>query len=361
MKIVIVGSRGIPAAYGGFETFAEEIATRLQMAGIHVTVVCQDSIENPLQYKNVNLLYSLYSKAKQPVKFYFNSLKIGIGNADLVIVCGVGGAVFYPMLKRKNTFLITHVDGREELRGKYSALKKLYVRMAQFCTAKFSDHIIADGFAVRRHWIEKFNLSENKISAIEFGAEIISGRGQLDTLNVNLEPDGYYLVVCRMVPENNLEMILEGFLKSGSRKKLALVGDTDGTYGISLKGYASAQIIFLEGIYDKPLLHSVRANCFAYIHGHSVGGTNPSLLEAMAAGNICICHDNEFNHETTESKMCYFKNIAELAEQILHIEQLNSQERNAFAGVGRKRIADYYNWERITDQYLRLFNIVTKK
>ncbi|CAN5684586.1 DUF1972 domain-containing protein [soil metagenome] len=361
MKLVIVGSRGIPASYGGFETFAEEIAVRLQVSGIDVTVICQDSTEKPPQYKNVILLYSLYSKAKHPVKFYFNSLKIGIKNADLVIVCGVGGAVFYPLLKRKNTLLITHVDGREELRGKYSALKKLYVRIAQLCTVKFSDHIIADGFAVRRHWMNKYNLPENKISAIEFGAEILADSGKFVSLKLNIVPDDYYLVVCRMVPENNLEMIIEGFMKSVSNKKLVLIGDTSGSFGYSLKKHASTQIIFAGGIYEKALLQSIRVNCFAYIHGHSVGGTNPSLLEAMAASNICICHDNEFNGETTEGKMRYFKNAAELAVEILHVEQLNSGQRIEYAELARKRITEYYNWDRITAEYLKLFNAVTKK
>ena len=131
MKLVIAGSRGIPASYGGFETFAEEISRRLQSAGMDVTVVCQHSDSKPDKFNNVNLIYSGYSKALNPLKFYIDSLRKKPAMTDFLLVCGVGGAVFYPLIKRKGYKLITHVDGREELRGKYSFLKKMYVRIAQ--------------------------------------------------------------------------------------------------------------------------------------------------------------------------------------------------------------------------------------
>jgi glycosyltransferase involved in cell wall biosynthesis len=356
MKLAIIGSRGIPASYGGFETFTEEISRRLIQKDIEVTVVCQRSESLLQEYKSVKLIYSKYSKADHPVRYYYDSLKLVKKNFDLVLVCGVGGAFFYPLLRRSNQVVITHVDGREELRGKYSEIKKLYVRMAQVFAAKYSDHLIADSFAIRDHWIRKFKVGGNRISAIEFGAETSGACDDSILSKMNLLPMEYFLVVCRMVPENNVEMILKGYLRSGSTRKLVLVGDTDGNYARALKKNTSEQIIFSDSIYVKPELFSLRKNCFAYIHGHSVGGTNPSLLEAMATGNICICHDNEFNQETTGNDQLYFNNEFSLAEQIRSVEKMDFAHRNKFSQSSVIRILNYYNWERISEEYFKLLH-----
>lgn len=356
MKLAIVGSRGIPAGYGGFETFAEEISKRLQAAGLDVTVVCQHSDNKHDKFNNVNLIYSGYSKALNPLKFYLDSLRKKPAMTDFLLVCGVGGAIFYPLLNRKSCKLITHVDGREELRGKYSVLKKRYVRIAQAFAAKYSDHIIADSIAVRKYWMEKYNLPPDKVSAIEFGANFVEASDERILNELNLKPGSYFLVVSRMVPENNIEIILKGFMNSGSKLKLVLVGDLTDDFGRSLKRYARDKIIFLNAIYEKAALFSLRKNCLGYIHGHSVGGTNPSLLESMAAGNVCICHDNEFNRETTENKLFYFRDEDDLANRILQTTMLSGSERSKYAEIAAKRISDYYNWERITDEYIKLFN-----
>jgi len=357
MKITIIGSRGIPASYGGFETFAEEISMRLANDSFDVTVVCQASDNRKGFYGEVNLRYSRFTKERNPVRFYFDSLKIASANADIILVCGVGGAIFYPFLKRNKTKIITHVDGREELRGKYSALKKLYVRIAQSFTAKYSDHIITDSHAVWKIWREKYKIPRSKISAIEFGAHLFK-ENVSHLSDMNLVPGDYYLVVCRMVPENNPDTIIKGFIASGSEKKLVLVGAVSGKYAEMLLRHASHKIMFLNSIYDKTKLATLRRNSFAYIHGHSVGGTNPSLLESMDAENVCICHDNVFNRETTENGMLYFGNSDELSSKIQLVENMGDAERKEMATKGKERILSYYNWEHITKKYIRLFNSV---
>jgi hypothetical protein len=234
------------------------------------------------------------------------------------------------------------------------------VRICQYFTAKYSDHIIADSHAVMKVWKEKYRITGSKISTIEFGAHIFSGDDSA-LKDVNLAKGEFYLVVCRMVPENNPEMIINGYAASGSVKKLLLVGDVSGKFGQSLLRYASHKIIFLNGIYDKSKLAGLRRNCFAYIHGHSVGGTNPSLLESMDAGNVCICHDNEFNRETTENGMIYFKSAGDLSEKIKMVEDLSEKERETMIIKGKDRISSYYNWETITKKYVRLFNSASRK
>ena len=361
MKVAIAGSRGIPANYGGFETFAEELSVRLVDAGVDTSVVCQAGSSDARQFMGAKLLYSRFSKAKNPVKFYRESIRIGLKAADVILVCGVGGAIFYPFLKRGDKKIITQVDGREEQRGKYSFLKKLYVRMAQLFAAHFSDYLVADSLHVMNYWKGKWPRTRHKISVIEYGATLHPVSGEEMKTMLPLAHDSYYLVVCRIVPENNLAMILNGFAASKSSRSLVIVGDTSGTYGDQLKKFASSKIIFMEGIYDKRELNTLRRNCFAYVHGHSVGGTNPSLLEAMAAGNICICHENEFNREVTNDRMFYFKSENELATQLNRVELLPASERKNYSDFALQRISGYYNWERITTAYIDLFKKLCAK
>lgn len=355
MKIAIVGSRGIPAAYGGFETFAEKLSSLLSKSGMNVTVVCQSSSSEPVSHGNVKLLYSKYTKEHHPVRFYYDSLRTVLQDAELVLVCGVGGAVFYPFLRKHNAIMVTHTDGREELRGKYSRVKKMYVRIAQLFAAAFSRHLVTDSHALFSFWSAMPFASEHKISVIEFGAEFIDETDDGILGELDLEAGNYFLVVCRMVPENNVEMILRGCHVSGSNKKLLLVGNTSGLYGELLRKMAPPHAVFAEGIYDQKKLSALRKHCLAYIHGHSVGGTNPSLLEAMAAGNVCICHDNKYNRETTGDSMIYFRDEKELSRSVQQAENLKAEEKTAYAHAGRRRISEYYNWERISEKYIRLF------
>ena len=356
MRIAIIGSRGIPANYGGFETFAEEISIHLSNEKFDITVVCQKGKATKPFFQEVALKYSRFTKDKNPVRFYYDSLKIASADADIILACGVGGSIFYHLLKRKRTKIITHVDGREELREKYSWLKKIYVRIAQSFAAKYSDHIIADSHAVKKHWQEEYGLPEIKISAIGFGAHVNSDSDDSILVDFGLDKKSYYLVICRMVPENNLGTIIQGYLLSGSKYKLILVGGLSGSFGEQLKKYSSDQIRFLGGIYNKSKLNALRKQCNAYLHGHTVGGTNPSLLESMAAGNICICHDNVFNRETTDNEMLYFKDKDELAEKIRLVESMDETEIERFTAKGKLRISSVYNWENITRQYAQLFN-----
>jgi glycosyltransferase involved in cell wall biosynthesis len=356
MKIAIIGSRGIPASYGGFETFAEELSLRLQKKGEEVSVVCQAAMNELSEYNGVALHYARFSKEQNPVQYYRDSLRIASGYADVILVCGVGGSIFYPLAGGRKPVIITHVDGREELRGKYSFLKKAYVRAAQWFAARFSGHLIADSFAVMEYWKKKYRVAEQKITTIEFGGDHLVPESGSQFQKFGLETGGYYLVVCRMVPENNVDVILAGFTASGSTRKLVFVGEPSGSYGKDLLRHASSQIIFLRGVYDKAALISLRKNCFAYIHGHSVGGTNPSLLESMAVGNICICHDNVYNRETTEGRLLYFTDSSSLAQRVCEAGMMSDTDRSSLSAAAKDRVAGYYNWDRITDLYFSLFN-----
>ncbi len=178
----------------------------------------------------------------------------------------------------------------------------------------------------------------------------------------SLEPFQYYIVVSRIVPENNLDHIIRGFINSGTNKKLLVIGSFSGDqYSKSLRQMIERykqKIIAPGGIYDKDELEILRANATAYIHGHSVGGTNPSLLEAMASRNFCICHDNPFNREVADNLGLYFKNAEELADNIQIIEKMDEKNLENIRDRLFKRIVDYYNWEKIGERwYKKILNL----
>jgi glycosyltransferase involved in cell wall biosynthesis len=354
MKIIIVGSRGIPASYGGFETFAEELSNCLVKKGYGITVI-NEKINIPKKtYSGITIINSEYNKSENPLRYYFKSLKVASENYDIIICCGVGGAVFYPFINFRNAKIITCVDGLEHLRKKYSWFKRLFVRLAQRFAAIYSNILIADSLEVSRYWMGKFKKQKDKIEVIEYGANPPLTVNTDHLKAFSLKADGFYLVVARFVPENNIDLILDSFQSYNGNKKLVLVGGFANDDFLQNRKNQNENIVFTGPIYDKAVLDCLRQSCSAYIHGHSVGGTNPSLLESMAAENICICFDSPFNREVTAGAQLYFKTADDLSGIVRRLEagEFDKYElkRNA-----SDRINSYYNWDRIVNLYDELF------
>lgn len=357
MKIAIIGSRGIPARYGGFETFAEHLAMDLVRHGHEVTVVVSKNHPGlETLDSRIKIIQSAYKKSVHPVWYYWDSLRLTKGKQDIVLVCGVGGALFYPMYRSAKTRLITNVDGLEHLRTKFSRVKKSYVRLAQRLTRQYSQHIIADGTGVRDFWQQSLHVPANKISIIEYGADEPLKLKTEDLSKYGLEQGSYYLVVARLVPENHIHEIVEGYLQTSTSRKLIIVGGTDNSnYVRDLLKLQSPNVKFVGGIYDKQVLDSLRGGAFAYLHGHSVGGTNPSLLEAMITGAVCVCHDNMFNREVTANSQLYFTSVPELARQLEALEHLSDEKISGYKHSAIQHVKSYYTWERICSVYRNLF------
>ena len=168
------------------------------------------------------------------------------------------------------------------------------------------------------------------------------------------------MVICRIEPENNIRMIIEGYLKSNSGFPLIIIGNTNTRYGRSLKkNFDSERVKYFGAIYNKQIINSLRFSCKAYIHGHSVGGTNPSLLEAMANRNPCICLDNVFNREVTNNTQLYFKTSGALAFQIKSLEKMREEEINELRQKALDRVTRFYNWRNIVDRYINLIKIAS--
>jgi len=363
MKISIIGTRGIPAHYGGFETFAEEISPLLVKEGFEICVQCDGEYKSSSIWNGVELHYSSYSKSKNPILYYLEGIRWGLKNSDIIIVAGTPGSLFYFLNIFRPTAILTNCDGLEFMRQKWSFLPRLFFRLSELLAVWGSDYIIADSSSIKKHLLKSYRLSEKKVRVIEYGAHINNeiDYSVLDKYNV-IERE-YYLVVSRIEPENNIPMIIEGYKMSASVLPLIIVGDIrDHKYVKSLiKNNVSQKIRFVGGIYNRNELNSLRFGCKAYLHGHSVGGTNPSLLEAMANKNIVVCHDNVFNREVTRNTQLYFRNFGECAERILLIEAMTNDEIEKIGQHSVYLIANYYNWNNILRKYLELFNSIEIK
>jgi len=366
LKIAIVGTRGIPAKYGGFETFAEELSIRLSQKGFNVEVFCDKESYEFDSYKNVTLVFSAYTKTGNSIKYYNDCITKAALTNDAVIICGTGGALFLlkKYFKKKKTIYITNTDGIEYKRSKWPFWGRAIIKATEVVSVLISNYIIADSKGIRQYLLKqyKFFIPPLKVRQIEYGAKIVDSYDESLLTKHNLNKDEYYLVVSRLEPENNVALILEGFKKASLNKPLIVVGNLLNTDHVKyLKSFESDKIRFVGGIYDKTELATLRYFCKAYCHGHSVGGTNPSLLEALGCGNIVLAHDNIFNREVTADRMFYFRNADDVSVMIKRIENLASDELGKLKDFSRSRILDYYNWERITNEYANFFNEVLKR
>jgi len=360
MKVSIIGTHGVPARYGGFETFAEHLAIACAKAGIKVRVVNEKA--NPIFPcpENVEIVSSFYNKSKSPFKFYKDSIKLA-ADSDIVLCCGVGGAFSFSRLRSGNTMIITNVDGLEHQRKKYNRLQRWIIYLLQYKATKESDLLIADSQEIWGYWTSRFRHYVSKVKAIRYGADECLPFDQNVLTKYKLDFREYFLVIARLVPENNIEEIIQSFKKYIGRKKLFIVGALENTQFVSdLRKMANDKIIFADAIYNKQILDSLRQGCFIYIHGHSVGGTNPSLLEAMAASCACLCHNNVFNLEVTEGNQIYFQSSYELSI-MLNLLEHKSNDLDAQRSSALERVKKSYSWEKTCSLYIDLFHQLYKE
>lgn len=357
MLISIIGTHGIPARYGGFETFAEHLAAACLREKMDVRVI--NDKDNPADdYKgNAEIVFSKYSKSKSPLRFYKDSLKLSAGS-EIILSCGVGGSFFYDNNANHRSAIITNVDGLEHLRGKYSLLQRSVIYFLQKAAIRKSDIIVCDSAEVENYWKGRFPDHNTKMNMIAYGAdecekfipEVLSDNG--------LVKNEYYLLIARLVPENNIHKIIDAFSGYLGSKKLVITGPVnDSAYVNRLLHTSDSRIHFTDAIYDKKILDSLRQGCFAYIHGHSVGGTNPSLLEAMSAGCVCICHNNVFNKEVTAGTQMYFNSNDDLAIMLNLLEHKTGLETLKQKSLAQ--ISSEYSWEKVTSSYIDLFHSLT--
>lgn len=358
-RIAILGTRGIPAAYGGFETFAEELAVRLAAAGVDVTVYCEAGAgAQPAEYRGVRLRY-LPATACGPlttVLFDLRSLWDARRGHDVVYLLGYGAAQFSFIPRLFGSEVWLNVDGIEWMRAKWGRVARAYFKAMEFFSVKFPNRVIADAEGIRAHLLARHRKLPD-CSVIAYGAPIIEKAPDPEGLSEwGLIPGGYYLVVCRLEPENHVREIIQGYAASDSSRPLIIVGNHQAAtdYVRSLQPLASERVRFIGTVYDKPTLQALRYHALAYFHGHSVGGTNPSLLEAMGCGNLVIAHDNPFNREMLAEGGRFFRTAEDIPSLTSEIEALTEQRAQVERTYLRDRIRQHYHWDLIADAYLKL-------
>jgi glycosyltransferase involved in cell wall biosynthesis len=354
MKLAILGTRGIPARYGGFETFAEQLATRLTGLGVDVTVFCpSDSRKGDAAYRGVTLKY-----VKSPTLGKFSEMVwdarcfwAARRGFDVVYMLGVGAsfAAWIPRLFGSVVWL--NCDGLEWKRTKWTLPQRAYLALAEALSVLFASRIIADSAAIEEYLRRRY-CGLRHVSTIAYGADIPTEKPNPSLIEERgLQPDDYYIVVCRLEPENHLLEIVEGFEQSNSRLPLVVLGNIENpnAYVQKLLEHRGAQIRFVGTVYDKKKLAALRFYARSYMHGHSVGGTNPS----MACSNLVIAHDNPFNREVLGDFGVFFKTSAELASTVDAIDA-GRIDKNMLREGAKERIRERYLWDQIAEAYLEL-------
>ncbi|MFI3281048.1 MAG: DUF1972 domain-containing protein [Rikenellaceae bacterium] len=356
-KVAIIGTVGVPAAYGGFETLVENIIGENCSEGIEYTVFCssKDCKEQLSSYKGATLKYvSLKANGAQSIPYDIISLIRVIRGYDVVVALGVSGGIFFPIFRLLSRCkFVVNIDGLEWKRAKWSGLIKFYLRLSERLALRCADTVVADNQAIVDYIGARYG---DKTVLIAYGSDHVvrdvSPERTTEILeSYKLTPKGYAITVCRIEPENNCDMILKAFSQSG--EPLVFIGNwIKSAYGQKLKEHYSqfANIKILDAIYDLDILHVLRTSSKYYMHGHSAGGTNPSLVEAMFCGCNIVAYDVVYNRETTEQKASFFKNEAELIELTAGESRDVDNSADMFE-IAKRR----YTWATIAKQYEALY------
>lgn len=357
--IRILGIRGIPAAHGGFETFAEKLSSYLVHGGWRVIVYCQVDENEDFHLdtwqgiERVNIPISIKG-ALGTIFFDLFSILHACKSRDLCLVLGYNTAIFALLLRLRGIRVLMNMDGIEWKRAKWGLIPKSWFWLNEKIGSLLSNHLIADHPEIKNH-LASSHLNRN-IRVISYGGDEVLSANLSDVLAFGLEPYKFFTVIARPEPENSILEIVRGYAMRQRDIKLVILGEysSDNEYHNLIMSYAGKDIIFLGAIYNKEILNSLRYFSYAYIHGHQVGGTNPSLVEAMAAGNAVIAHDNKFNNWVTNSEALYFKDeftldecITKLDLEPLFITELRNRSKFAFASK--------FTWTQILKDYEDLF------
>lgn len=347
-NVSIVGTVGVPAKYGGFETLAEQLALRLQ-DNFNITVFCSKKkytqAERNKNWEKVKRYFiNINANGPQSIVYDILSIIIAARHNDVILILGSSGTIILPFIKFcfRNTKIIFHPDGIEWKRRKWNVLGKLFLKISIKTGILYAHHVILDNKALVRY----FNVPLNKTSFISYGG---------DHYHINTKENGnYWLTIARAEKENNLDLIAASFLHSPNEKWVLLSNFSQTQYGKDLfKEYSSEKNIeLLNENYDIAFIGELLANCKGVIHGHSTGGTNPTLVAAMWAKKIIYCHNNPFNRETTNNKALYFSTINELID-LLKPPHPKGETEEIFNYAKR-----FFNWKLICSEYKKLFDFV---
>jgi glycosyltransferase involved in cell wall biosynthesis len=351
--VSIVGTVGLPARYGGFETLAEQLTQRLHEQ-LRLQVFCTTvgmNADRPKRYLGTDLHYVDWdANGWQSIVYDIVSLWRAAPVSKTLLVLGVSGCIVLPLIRLRapRARIVTHIDGLEWRRRKWGWVARAFLRLSEWVAVHCSDAVIADNQAIADHVQSAYGKPSVLIA---YGGDHVVSRGaRLAPPETRFASKEYFLTICRIEPENNLREILEAFAATPSRQ-LVVVGNW------AVSGYASglkqsfsncSNIEMKEPIYELPRLESLRKHACAYVHGHTAGGTNPSLVEAMTMGLAVLAFDVAYNRFTTEDQACYWGSSQELAALIAGMDAAAiAHNGSAMASIAERR----YTWDAVTERY----------
>lgn len=379
VHVFIVGSKGIPARYGGFETFVENLTGRKRSPDIKYHVSCMNNDEKHFDYNNADCFNVSLPLPGAPGRILHVSRALrqverwrreNPGQSVIVYIlgCRIGPLLYFHggKLRKSGVKIFCNPDGLEWKRGKWNRAAKCFLKLCERCLVCCSDLVICDSKAIESYIRDTYGKRVKNTTFIAYGAEQARSACPEEIYlewcgKHGITPGNYYLSVGRFVPENNIETVIREFMSSPTGRDLVIISNIehDRFYNKLLQrtGFPSdSRIKFVGTVYDTELVKKIRENARGYIHGHEVGGTNPSLLEALASTRVNLLLDVSFNREVAQDAALYWdKTMGSLSGVIELTDAMEEASMDALANAGRERIRNTYSWERICDQYEQLW------
>jgi glycosyltransferase involved in cell wall biosynthesis len=354
VRIALLGTRGVPARYGGFETAVEEIGSRLVTRGHDVTVYCRSEDRSP-EYLGMRRVVLPAVRLRSAETLSHTALSVAHQvrrhRADVAIVFNAANAPLVPALHSLGVPVAVHVDGLEWQRGKWGRIGRRYYLAAERAAVRWADALIADAVGIQEYYRRRYGAASHYLT---YGAPVLREPALHRLRQLGLESGGYHLVVARLEPENHVDLVLRGYAASSAQQPLVIVGTAPyaSTHVAELERLANGddRMRMLGAIWDQELLDALYAGASCYLHGHSVGGTNPSLLRALGAGASVAAFDVDFNREVIGEAGVYFAEDEDVTTILKQVEADPEAARRR-GEEGRRSVARRYRWDDVADGY----------
>jgi len=365
LKIAILGTRGIPARYGGFETFAEELSTRLVAHGHTVTVYGRHRLGtwqpklppyNSVERRSTATVMHKYLET--PLAALTSFLDLLFRKVDLVILCNAAASPFSILIKARFIPLLINVDGIERKRAKWNAFGRAWYWFGEWCSVVLATRVIADAKVIQEYYSERYRC---KSTVIPYGVHPIVLPAGKTLAKFEIKSKEYILYVSRLEPENNALGVIKAYIKSGIKKPLVIVGDAPyaDEYKAQLRAAANEQVLF-TGFQFGEAYQELQSNCYAYIQATEVGGTHPALIESMSYGNCVIANGTPENIEVVgDTALIYRMNDFEHLAEILKGLDNDPATVSSYGVRARERAISQYSWDQVVARYEELFRELT--
>ncbi|WP_209329969.1 DUF1972 domain-containing protein [Lunatimonas salinarum] len=367
LRVAIIGTRGYPYVYSGYETFVKEVCERLVARGVEVTVYCHRPLfkERPKEVNGIRLVYVPCIETKnlsQLTNSFLSMVHVCFSKADVVFVANSANGPFGILPKLFGKPSAINVDGLEWLRPKWKGLGAKYFRMASRLATKLYDCVVTDSDEMQKIYLEEFNSPSKMIA---YGANPRYPTEDSLIEQWGLKRESYYLIVGRLIPDNNSDLIVAGFLQSHSKRKLVIVGDVPyrDAFAQRMKNLGGDRLLFTGYVRDQEALAALYHNCYGYLHGHEYGGTNPAMLKALAYGCAILALNTRFNQEMLQEGKYgwYFDKSADSLRSLLDYVETVPEKMKVLREHSREGLGQKYNWDFVTDEYERLFRSLCKR